>query len=151
VASLILRSHARSDRVWHAMRLRGHGAPTAAPPTPFPRGDNDRVTRQPSAWPHSPCWRWTACRDRAGPGRQDRHDRTLAARSVPVDHTAAVKIAVLRGSVAEVSSYAHCLFLERGLWHGTLALVPVRVEHEVHSHAAGEAHRHRHLRVQESF
>jgi cobalt/nickel transport system permease protein len=43
LASLILRSHARSDRVWHAMRLRGHGAATAAPPTPFVRGAYDRV------------------------------------------------------------------------------------------------------------
>ncbi len=43
LASLILRSHARSDRVWHAMRLRGHGAPTAAPPAPVPRGAHDRA------------------------------------------------------------------------------------------------------------
>lgn len=41
LASLILRSHARSDRVWHAMRLRGHGAATAAPPAPFVRGTYD--------------------------------------------------------------------------------------------------------------
>ncbi len=43
LASLILRSHARSDRVWHAMRLRGHGADSAAPPTPFVRGAWDWV------------------------------------------------------------------------------------------------------------
>jgi CopG family nickel-responsive transcriptional regulator len=84
-------------------------------------------------------------------GRQDRHDRTLAALSVPVDHAAAVEVAVLRGSVAEVSAYANGLFLERGIRHGTLALIPVRVEDEVHSHADGAAHRHSHLRVQESF
>ncbi len=84
-------------------------------------------------------------------GRQDRHDRTIAALSVPVDHAAAVEVAVLRGSVAEVSAYANGLFLERGIRHGTLALIPVRVEHEVHSHADGAVHRHSHLRVQESF
>jgi cobalt/nickel transport system permease protein len=32
LASLLLRSHARSERVYHAMILRGHGAPGAAPP-----------------------------------------------------------------------------------------------------------------------
>lgn len=32
LASLLLRSHARSERVYHAMILRGHGAPDAALP-----------------------------------------------------------------------------------------------------------------------
>ncbi|WP_196257836.1 energy-coupling factor transporter transmembrane component T family protein [Pelagibacterium limicola] len=35
LASLILRSHARSERVYHAMILRGHGAPGAAPSAAF--------------------------------------------------------------------------------------------------------------------
>lgn len=41
LANLLLRSHARSARVYHAMILRGHGAADAAPPEPLvaPRGD----------------------------------------------------------------------------------------------------------------
>lgn len=35
LASLVLRSHARSERVYHAMILRGHGAPGAAAPVVF--------------------------------------------------------------------------------------------------------------------
>ncbi len=35
LASMLLRSHARSERVYHAMILRGHGAPGAAPEAVF--------------------------------------------------------------------------------------------------------------------
>lgn len=41
LASLLLRSHARSERVYHAMILRGHGAPGAAPPEAFDKGPGD--------------------------------------------------------------------------------------------------------------
>ena len=41
LASLLLRSHARSERVYHAMILRGHGAPGAAPPEAFGNGPGD--------------------------------------------------------------------------------------------------------------
>lgn len=46
LASLLLRSHARSERVYQAMRLRGHGAPGAAPPEAFGKhpGDGLRLT-----------------------------------------------------------------------------------------------------------
>ncbi|WP_322895822.1 MULTISPECIES: cobalt ECF transporter T component CbiQ [unclassified Yoonia] len=46
LASLLLRSHARSERVYHAMILRGHGAPGAAlPEAPaIPRADKIALT-----------------------------------------------------------------------------------------------------------
>jgi len=83
--------------------------------------------------------------------RHELHDRTIAALSVPLDHAAAVEVAVMRGKVAEVSAYANNLFLERGIRHGNLALIPVKTQVESHVHGDGEAHRHDHLRVQESF
>ena len=43
LASLLLRSHARSERVYHAMILRGHGAPGAAPPEAVARSPADGV------------------------------------------------------------------------------------------------------------
>ncbi len=41
LASLLLHSHARSDRIYRAMILRGHGAPGAAPPPPFRASRSD--------------------------------------------------------------------------------------------------------------
>jgi cobalt/nickel transport system permease protein len=43
LASLLLRSHARSERVYHAMILRGHGAIDAALPESVPVPRSDRI------------------------------------------------------------------------------------------------------------
>lgn len=43
LASLLLRSHARSERIYHAMILRGHGAPGAAPPQTAPVSGADKA------------------------------------------------------------------------------------------------------------
>ncbi len=43
IASLLLHSHARSERVWHAMILRGHGAPGAAPPDTLTASRGDKA------------------------------------------------------------------------------------------------------------
>ena len=83
--------------------------------------------------------------------RHEHHDRAVAALSVPLDHSAAVEVAVMRGAVGDVSAYANSLFLERGIRHGQLSLIPVRTQVEFHEHGAGEPHSHTHLRVQESF
>lgn len=83
--------------------------------------------------------------------RHAHHDRAVAALSVPLDHAAAVEVSVMRGSVGAVSAYANSLFLERGIRHGQLSLIPVRTEVEFHGHGHGKPHSHSHLRVQESF
>jgi CopG family nickel-responsive transcriptional regulator len=83
-------------------------------------------------------------------GRLERHDETVAALSVPIDHTSTVDVVVMRGSVASVSDYAEGLFLERGIKHGALSLVPVEPEAEAHSHD-DHSHSHVHLRVRETF
>ena len=82
--------------------------------------------------------------------RQRHHDTAIAALSVPLDHHAAVEVAVMRGTVASVMAYANSLFLQRGVLHGQTALIPVRTEVEFHVHGE-RAHTHEHLRVQDRF
>ena len=83
--------------------------------------------------------------------RLDRHDQTVAALSVPVDHSTTVDVVVMRGAVDAVGDYARQLFLERGVLHGALSMVPVAaVVEDGHSH--DEDHPpHVHFRVQETF
>ena len=83
--------------------------------------------------------------------RQQHHDSTVAALSVPLDHQTAVEVAVMRGKVGKVSDYANGLFLERGVRHGKLAMIPVERAVEFHLHGTGAAHSHSHLRVKDSF
>ena len=82
--------------------------------------------------------------------RQRHHDTTIAALSVPLDHHAAVEVAVMRGTVGSVQAYANSLFLQRGVLHGQTALIPVKTEIEFHLHGT-RAHTHEHLRVQDRW
>jgi CopG family nickel-responsive transcriptional regulator len=87
--------------------------------------------------------------------RHAHHDRTIAAMSVPVDHDTALDVSVMRGAVADIDRFANTLFLERGVRHGTVALIPVETRIETHhhgdGHGAGTEHRHAHLRVLDRF
>lgn len=87
--------------------------------------------------------------------RHAHHDRTIAALSVPVDHDSALDVSVMRGRVADVDRYANALFLERGVRHGTVTMIPVQTEIESHDHGDGTGdgtgHRHAHLRVLDRF
>lgn len=78
------------------------------------------------------------------------HDSTIAALSVPVDHAASLEVIVARGRAEGVERFANALFLERGVRHGALALVPVERRVERHAHGGSE-HAHEHLRVRDSF
>ncbi|MDV7145760.1 nickel-responsive transcriptional regulator NikR [Tropicimonas sp. TH_r6] len=84
--------------------------------------------------------------------RLDSHDRHVASLSVPLDHSTALEIEVTRGKLGDVSSAAEALFLERGVAHGALSLVPVSASdaQHVHDHDDG-AHPHRHIHVKSSF
>ncbi len=84
-------------------------------------------------------------------GRLDHHDETVAAMSVPLDHSTSIDVAVMRGRVADVSAYAEALFLERGVMHGSLGLIPVAEDTTIHAHPGGAMHAHTHLRVKSSF
>lgn len=57
--------------------------------------------------------------------RLDAHDRHVAALSIPLDHTTALEIEVTRGRLGEIAAAADALFVERGVAHGALSLVPV--------------------------
>ena len=83
--------------------------------------------------------------------RHARHDQTVAALSVPLDHSNAVEVTVMRGKVADVEDYAQGLFAERGIRHGHLSLVPVDDVQEVHRHGGGAPHRHSHLIIKNGF
>ena len=81
---------------------------------------------------------------------QAHHDSTIAALSVPLDHGAALELVVARGRVAGVERFANGMFLQGGVRHGALALIPVERHVERHAHG-GELHAHEHLRVRDSF
>jgi CopG family nickel-responsive transcriptional regulator len=81
--------------------------------------------------------------------RQDHHNRVAASLSVPVDHSTSVEVTVLQGQVREVERIANALFLERGVRHGRLTLVPLAEDGRAHSH--GDGHLHKHLRVADHF
>lgn len=85
--------------------------------------------------------------------RLDHHDQTVAALSVPLDHSTSIEVTVMRGRVADVSSYAEALFLERGVLHGSLGLIPVAEDktRHAHPHGAGTPHEHTHTKVQSGF
>ena len=85
-------------------------------------------------------------------GRLDRHDQTIAALSVPLDHHSSLEIAVMRGRLGEIRTLAEALFLERGVIHGHAALIPVAEDgaEPTHDHG-GSTPPHRHFRVQNSF
>jgi CopG family nickel-responsive transcriptional regulator len=81
--------------------------------------------------------------------RQDHHNRVAASLSVPVNHSTSVEVTVLQGQVGEVERIANALFLERGVRHGRLTLVPLAEDGGTHSHGDGSLHMH--LRVADHF
>ena len=81
--------------------------------------------------------------------RLNRHDEFVSVLSVPVDHSHTLDVVVMRGRVDAVSRYANQLFLERGVRHGNLGLVPVATIGAPHDHGDGDAHIH--MTIQESF
>lgn len=82
--------------------------------------------------------------------RLNRHDQAVATLSVPLDHSHAVEVSVMRGEACAISQYAQALFLERGIYHGTLGVIPVEADSHSHSHPE-DAHTHHHMRVLPGF
>ncbi|MDQ1256500.1 MAG: CopG family transcriptional regulator, nickel-responsive regulator [Candidatus Hydrogenedentes bacterium] len=110
--------------------------------------------------PESLCFGVTSCvidqsvrnlATRVPQSRLDRHDQTVAVLSVPLDHSTSIDVSVMKGRVADIASYSESLFLQRGVMHGTLSLIPVTRDTTVHSHHQGPAHKHTHIKVQNSF
>ncbi|MGE4373935.1 MAG: nickel-responsive transcriptional regulator NikR [Xanthobacter sp.] len=84
-------------------------------------------------------------------GRLDRHDQAVASLSVPLDHTTSIDVTLMRGPVSDVSAYAEALFMERGVMHGALSLIPVAVNKETHSHGPDKGASHSHVKVLSGF
>ncbi|TLP46104.1 MULTISPECIES: nickel-responsive transcriptional regulator NikR [Cohaesibacter] len=84
--------------------------------------------------------------------RLDAHDRHLTSLSVPLDHSTALEIEVTQGKLGDIASAAETLFLERGVAHGALSLVPISANGKHHVHEdEEEASPHRHIHVQQAF
>jgi CopG family nickel-responsive transcriptional regulator len=76
------------------------------------------------------------------------HDLQVATMHVHLDHDNCLEVAVLRGEAGAVQALAKAVRAERGVNHGALSVIPVRVEHA--AHGPGErhcAHDHMHPRV----
>lgn len=84
-------------------------------------------------------------------GRLDRHDQAVAALSVPLDHTTSIDVTLMRGHAGDVSAYAEALFMERGVMHGALSLIPVVEDTSAHAHDESSPERHTHLKVKSGF
>ncbi len=85
-------------------------------------------------------------------GRLERHDQTVSLLSVPLGHTTSIDVSVMRGPVGDIVAYSEALFLERGVMHGGLSLIPVADDgQDHHSHDDGSGHVHTHLRVRHGF
>ena len=120
------------------------------------------LSARPGAPADAPCFGVVSCTidqsvrnlaSRVPQGRLDRHDQAVASLSIPIDHTTSIDVTLMRGPVGDVSSYAERLFLERGVMHGTLNLIPVAEDTSAHAHEEGFAsnHTHTHLRVRSGF
>lgn len=74
----------------------------------------------------------------------DHHDLSLATLHVHLDHDSCMEVNVLRGAASAVSHLADHVIAERGVRHGRLVTIPVRMESEKHGHSHGHAHHHPH-------
>ena len=77
----------------------------------------------------------------------DHHDISLATMHVHLDHQSCLEVAVLRGSMRDIRHFAEHVVSERGVRHGRLVAVPVKVEAERHLHGERSSlHPHIHVR-----
>lgn len=84
---------------------------------------------------------------RLGNAFRDHHDLSIATMRVALDHDSCMEVALLRGSIAQVESFAQHVIAERGVRHGRVAVMPAEIDNERHAHGHGHAHVHQHVRV----
>ncbi|MBV8862295.1 MAG: nickel-responsive transcriptional regulator NikR [Alphaproteobacteria bacterium] len=72
------------------------------------------------------------------------HDLQVATTHVHLDHDSCLEVALLRGQVAAVREFANAVIAERGVTHGQVSLVPVRIETGSHAHGRRHPHVHTH-------
>lgn len=66
--------------------------------------------------------------------QHDHHDLSVATLHVHLDHHHCLETSVLRGPLSRVRGFAEQFIARRGVRHGELHLVPVRVENDRHEH-----------------
>jgi CopG family nickel-responsive transcriptional regulator len=72
------------------------------------------------------------------------HDLQVATMHVHLDHDSCLEITLLRGEVSEVKGFANVVIAERGVTHGQVSFVPVKIETGSHTHGGDHAHVHTH-------
>jgi CopG family transcriptional regulator, nickel-responsive regulator len=72
------------------------------------------------------------------------HHLTVATMHVHLDHENCLEVAVLRGEVPSVREFAGQIMAERGVTHGQVSFVPVRLENQRHVHGS-EGHTAMHV------
>jgi CopG family nickel-responsive transcriptional regulator len=76
--------------------------------------------------------------------QHEHHHLTVSSMQVHMDHDNCLEVSFLRGPTADVRALAHRLMSQRGVRHGSVQFVPVKVlDHiEGHDHASGMPHLH---------
>ncbi len=72
------------------------------------------------------------------------HDLTVATLHVHLDHDHCLETNILRGPLQRVRAFAQQFIARRGVRHGDLHLVPVKLAADHHSHGAQSQH-HEHI------
>jgi len=73
------------------------------------------------------------------------HDLHVATMHVHLDHENCLEVAVLRGQASLVKEFSNSVITERGVTHGQVSFIPVKVDVGSHSHGSGHhAHVHTH-------
>lgn len=80
----------------------------------------------------------------------DRHDLSLAAMHVHLDHESCMEVSVLQGKTREIQALADGIIAERGVRHGRVFMVPVDIEREKHPHGGSSTHWHPHVHARKA-
>lgn len=77
------------------------------------------------------------------------HDLCISTLHVLLDHDNCMETVVLRGKVKDVSSFAEKTISQPGVRHGQIYIVPVMIDHVMHSHdGSNKGHTHTHVTPQ---
>lgn len=77
----------------------------------------------------------------------DHHDLSVSALHVHLDHDACLEVNVLRGPASSVRHLSEHVIAERGVRHGRVVMIPVKLSEKTHSHGAGRHRQHLHTHV----
>lgn len=64
----------------------------------------------------------------------ERHDLSVAALHIHLDHDDCLEISVLKGPLGGIESFAHAIASQRGVRHSDLHVIPARIVTHEHSH-----------------